>query len=254
MVESMWYGKNMVSSHAQSLSIIIPAYNEEKRLPRYLNQILRYFEGSKGTVEIIVVDDGSSDGTSDVVQTLALQNRRLKLITFGQNRGKGAAVRSGILAAKSDLRLFADADGSTPIEEIERLLRGLESGFDIIIGSRAMDSKDCTVEAKVHRKILGGFFNRLVQALAVGGISDTQCGFKLFTRKAALSIFPELTIPGFGFDVELLFIARQKGLTILEIPVNWRESGETRVKILRDSLRMFCDIFAVRWRHRRRRM
>lgn len=228
------------------LSFIIPAYNEEQRLPSYLERVIGFFTGQPYSFEVIVVDDGSSDGTAALVKALMVRHSSLRLEMLPRNRGKGFAVKTGMIAARGQLRIFADADGATPVEEIRRLLDAREKGADIAIGSRAMRSDECVVTGRIHRKIMGTVFNGLIRALAVRGIHDTQCGFKLFTASAAESIFPRQKITGFGFDVELLFLARRLGYRIIEVPVNWSDVGGTKVRLLRDSFRMFGEVLRIR--------
>lgn len=228
------------------LSLIIPAYNEEKRLPFYLKEVFIYLGASGLKYEVIVVDDGSQDKTSEIITDLMKKHPELDLITLPQNMGKGCAVRAGMLHARGSLRLFADSDGATPINELGRLMLALKGGADIAIGSRALVDRDTVVSYKIHRKILGTIFNLIVRLFAVREIRDTQCGFKLFSEKAALNIFLVQRIDGFGFDVEILFIAQKLGYRIAEVPVNWTDIGESKVKILRDPFRMLSDVFRIR--------
>ncbi|ABB30487.1 UDP-glucose--undecaprenyl-phosphate glucosyltransferase [Geobacter metallireducens GS-15] len=229
------------------LSFIIPAYNEEQRLPSYLERVIGFFAGQSYSFEIVVVDDGSSDGTAALVKALMAQHSCLRLEALDRNRGKGFAVKTGMSAAKGQLRVFADADGATPVEEIRRLLDAREQGADIAIGSRAMRSDECIVQGRVHRKIMGTVFNGLIRALAVRGIHDSQCGFKLFTASAAEDIFPRQRITGFGFDVELLFLARRLGYVVVEVPVNWSDVEGTKVRLVRDSFRMLGEVLRIRF-------
>ena len=228
------------------LSIIIPAFNEESRLPSYLSSIITYLKSRGGPSEIIVVDDGSQDGTVAAVLALTTGCPSLRLIPLGSNKGKGFAVRTGMLAAKGDLRLFCDADGATPIEELQRLERALSSDIDIVIGSRAIRHTECRVEGTLHRKYIGFIYNRLVTLLAVRGFYDTQCGFKLFRGAAADTLFAAQTLNGFGFDVEVLFLARKWGYTIGEVPVNWQDQPGGKVRVFRDSARMLFDLVKLR--------
>jgi dolichyl-phosphate beta-glucosyltransferase len=232
------------------LSIIIPAFNEESRLPPYLSSIVAYLESRGGPSEIIVVDDGSQDGTAAAVLALTTGCPFLRLIPLGRNKGKGFAVRTGMLAAKGDLRLFCDADGATPIGELHRLERALSGEIDILIGSRAIRSTECRVEGTLHRKYIGFIYNCLVRLLAVRGFYDTQCGFKLFRGAAADKLFAAQTLAGFGFDAEVLFLARKWGYTIREVPVNWQDQPGGKVRVFRDSARMFFDLVKLRrsWR------
>ena len=229
------------------ISIVIPAYNEESRLPKYLDSILTYFAHKDISCEIIVVDDGSTDSTAAVVERFMKQNSNVKLVRLPNNHGKGYSVKTGMLQASGKLRLFTDADGATPINELERLLVAIKQGADVSVASRALHDALCTVSARLHRKIIGTIFNYIVRALTVKGIHDTQCGFKLFTAESANIIFPLQRINGFGFDVELIFICNKKGYKIKEVPVNWAEVPKSKVKLFRDSIRMFIDIFKIRF-------
>ncbi len=233
------------------LSVIIPAYNEEHRLPAYLSRVLAYLEMQPFPAEVIIVDDGSRDGTAAIVEKCAARDSRIRLIRLPQNRGKGHAVKTGMLNACGKLRLFADADGATPIVEVERLKKAIETGGDVAVGSRALRDDALVVKTKLHRKFIGTVFNFIVRSLTVKGINDTQCGFKLFTENAANAVFPLQRIEDFGFDVELLYICRRKGFRIAEVPVNWTDIPGTKVKLVRDSLRMLKDVIKIRvtdWR------
>jgi dolichyl-phosphate beta-glucosyltransferase len=231
---------------ALPLSVVIPAFNEESRLPPYLSSIVGYLERRGGGWEIIVVDDGSRDATQAVVRAVMATCPSVRLIPHGENRGKGAAVRTGMLAATGALRLFCDADGATPFAELDRLERAVTAGADIAIGSRAIRGRDTKVEGTLHRKFLGTVYNGLVRLIAVPGLHDTQCGFKLFRGEVAERIFEAQRLSGFGFDVEVLFLARQWGYVLREVPVNWRDRPGGKVRLLRDSIRMFLDLVKLR--------
>ncbi|MBT0664493.1 glycosyltransferase family 2 protein [Geobacter pelophilus] len=235
-----------MENHFPAISITIPAYNEESRLPGYLNSILAYISQNNISYEIIVVDDGSTDSTSAIVKSYSENNPNIKLIRLSHNCGKGYAVKTGMLLAKGKLRLFADADGATPINELDRLKKYIDSGAAVVIASRALKDNSCTIRAHLHRKIIGSIFNFIARLLTVKGIHDTQCGFKLFTEEAAKTIFPLQQINGFGFDVELLFISQIKGYKIEEVSVNWTDIPITKVKLFRDSWLMFTDVLKVR--------
>src|SRR6185369_4599077 len=229
------------------LSIIIPAYNEEKRLPVYLASVMKYLGQQEFPYEIIIVDDGSHDSTAEVVTRFTQENMRVRLIRLPRNRGKGFAVRAGMLEATGKLRLFTDADGATPITELERLRNAVDGGADVAIASRAMKDDACTVNAHLHRKVMGRVFHFIVTALTVKGILDTQCGFKLFTSEAAEAVFPLQRIHDFGFDAEVLYLCQRNGYRITEVPVNWTDIAGSKVRLVRDSLRMFRDIFTIRF-------
>lgn len=234
------------SADTPLISIVIPAYNEEARLPRYLSEIFAYMNGKQQGFEVLVVDDGSMDNTAAQVTSLMENHPQLRLQRIPRNRGKGSAVKAGMLLAKGEVRLFADADGATPIAELEKLLERIKQGADVAIASRAMRCDDCTIESRLHRKFIGTVFNLLVRTITIRGINDTQCGFKMFTANATEHIFPRQTIKRFGFDIEVLFIARKAGFAIAEVPVNWSDVAGSKVNLLRDSTHMFFDLLAVR--------
>lgn len=229
-----------------ALSVIIPAYNEETLLPAYLAKILIYLELQGLTYEVIVVDDGSTDGTSTAVERIRAKNPRVQLVRLTRNHGKGYAVRSGMLMASGRLRLFADADGATSIEELERLMKAIGRGADVAVASRALHDDSCSVQVRLFRKFIGTVFNLIVKIFAIRGINDTQCGFKLFTAEVADKVFPIQSISGFAFDVEILYVCRKRGYRIAEVPINWTEIMGTKVKVVRDSWRMLKDLIQIR--------
>lgn len=227
------------------LSVVIPAYNEERRLGPTLEKVLRYLKARKKPFEVLVVDDGSSDSTAPLVRKLMKKEKRLRLVMNGGNRGKGASVRHGIEQSKGDRVLMTDADLSTPIEELEALEAALKNA-DLAIGSRALDRSRITRRQPLYREAAGRFFNLLVRLLTVSGISDTQCGFKLLRAPAAKAIFAKQRVPRFGFDVEALYLARKMGLSIAEVSVAWENSPETKVRPVQDGLRTFLDLALIR--------
>ncbi len=230
------------------ISIIIPAFNEESRLPKTLISVCEYFSSRAESHEIIVVDDGSADDTCRVVHSFEKLFPSVKLLTYPNNRGKGYAVRFGMLNARGSLLLFTDADGATPIEEFERLRTAVLGGAQIAIGSRAMFSLDTHVRTVWYRKLLGRIFNAVVNLLLLPGIADTQCGFKLFLRPVGRYLFSIQKVEGFSFDVEVLFLAKKAGCRIVEVPVNWTNIPGSRISLVRDSLRMFLDVVRFRFR------
>ncbi|MGD0844515.1 MAG: dolichyl-phosphate beta-glucosyltransferase [Geobacteraceae bacterium] len=243
--------KESIIPEPLELSVVIPAYNEERRLPAYLAEILAYLEVQPFSFEVIIVDDGSQDSTAEMVERFAAENSKVHLIRLPQNRGKGYAVKTGMLKACGKLRLFADADGATPITELAGLKKAIDAGADVAVASRALRDDSHTVKTKFHRKLMGTAFNFIVRTLTVKGINDTQCGFKLFSAEAANSAFPLQRIQDFGFDVEVLYICQKKRYRIVEVPVNWTDIPGSKVKLLRDSLRMFKDVVKIRvndWR------
>ena len=233
------------------LSVVIPAYNEEDRLTPTLRDYLAYCRGSERTVEILVVDDGSLDATSVVVEQFASSHPEVRLIRLAENRGKGYAVRSGVVNARGRLVLFADADGATPMAEVERLEAALRDGADVAIGSRAMDAVGVRVNARLYRRVLGRLFHRLVEALTVRGVQDTQCGFKLFRGAVAHDLFSRMRMCGYSFDVELLMMAQRRGYRIAEVPVNWTHQPGSKVNLVTDSALMIGDLFVIRRRYLR---
>ncbi len=238
------------------LSIIIPAYNEERRLPATLQTILTFLETQTFEADVTVVDDGSTDGTAVVVEDLMAEHPNLKLLKL-DHRGKGYAVRMGALAAGGAHVLFCDADLAVPIEEWHKLHQFLSAGYDVVIGSREGIGAQRLGEPW-YRHAMGRIFNRVVQLVALGGIQDTQCGFKAFRRDVCQHIFRGVQLYGANaklvqgaavtaFDVEVLFLARKFGYRIKEVPVLWRYGVETKVDPLRDSWRNFGDVLRVRW-------
>jgi glycosyltransferase involved in cell wall biosynthesis len=238
------------------LSVVVPAYNEERRLPQTLETIVDYLNRQAYASELIVVDDGSSDRTAQVVETFVASHPRVKLIR-NDHRGKGYAVRTGVLAARGHIVLFSDADLSTPIEEISEMLPWFERGYGIVIGSR--EGKGARrIQEPFYRHIMGRVFNMIVRLLTVRGIDDTQCGFKAFRDDVAKDVFTRMKLYGenakkitdamvTGFDVEVLFIAQKAGVKIKEVPVEWQYGTETKVNPLKDSWRNFRDVAMVRW-------
>jgi dolichyl-phosphate beta-glucosyltransferase len=227
-----------------SISIVIPAYNEEKRIGKSLRNIISYCTRHFTRYEIIVVDDGSADKTSEVVASF--RHPHVRILKNRKNWGKGYSVRRGMLAATYPLVLFTDSDLATPFEEITKLIRGVEDGHDVVIASRNMKGSRIMVKQPWHRQLLGKTFPLLVRIVAVSGFKDTQCGFKLFTKKAAQDIFRRQTFERFSFDVETLFIAKKRGYAIKEVPVIWIDKEGSKVDPMRDSMRMLKDIFTVR--------
>lgn len=231
-----------------AVSIVIPAYNEEDRLPQTLLSVVEYCNSRPEEFEILVVDDGSQDGTATVVKRMESLSPMVKLLSYDSNRGKGYAVRHGVLEAKGKCVLYSDADGATPIEELARLEAALRKDCHIAIGSRAMYSKETSTTTVWYRKLIGRVFNGMVNFLILPGIADTQCGFKLFYRKAAQELFSLQSSEGFSFDVELLFLARRQGYTIAEVPINWTNIPGSKVDLVKDSAKMGLDIIKFRLR------
>lgn len=231
---------------APRLSIVVPAYNEEARLEPTVRDIVRYCREHQRRFEVLVVDDGSRDGTSTIVNRLAGELPEVRLIRLPQNHGKGYAVRSGIVNARGRNILFTDADGATPIDQLPRLEAALGGGADIAIGSRALRDTGVKVDSKWYRRIMGRGFHKLVEVLAVSGLQDTQCGFKLFRGPVAQDLFSRMRMTGFSFDVEVLVMAERHGYRIAEVPVNWVHQPGSRVNLVLDSLRMTRDLVRIR--------
>lgn len=223
------------------LSVVIPAYNEAERLPPTLRRVAAALAGRD--FEIVVADDGSSDGTAEAALALGLP--ALRVLRAEHNRGKGDAVRRGMLGAAGDRRLMTDADLSTPIEDLARLEAALDAGADVAIGSRAVADSRVEVHQPAYREAMGRLFNACVRGLLLPGLHDTQCGFKLFTAAAAERAFARSVLDGFGFDVEVLYAARRAGLRIAEIGVTWRNDAASRVTFGRGA-RAFADLLAIR--------
>lgn len=231
-----------------SLSIIIPARNEENRLPRTLEHIITYSHEQGWDAEIIVVNDGSKDGTADVVQRFAKSNSSVTLIDNLVNSGKGSSIRDGMLRATGDIVLFTDADDSTPIEEADGLIKGITDGADIVIGSRWVDSNLQTTPQPWYRRLNGRIYNLLLRTLLGLDLTDSQNGFKAFTRKAAKSAFAIQKIPGWGFDAESLFIAHKLGFRVAEVPVEYEYCPEgSKIRPYRDGAKMLLELLLVRW-------
>ncbi len=228
------------------LSIVIPAYNEAHRLPRTLREIFDYIDIKKYLAEVLVVDDGSQDATSKVVEEFSKDRHNgLKLLALDKNYGKGFAVRRGVLLSAGKYILVTDADLSTPIEEWEKLLRVLEQGFDVVIGTRGLDKSLLKVHQPWYRENMGKVFNLLVQLFVIYGINDTQCGFKSFSRRA-VSIFGKNRIDDFSYDVEILYIAKKCGYKIKDVPVIWIDSPHSKVNLFKDPFKMLFSLLLIR--------
>ena len=228
-------------------SIVIPAYNESARLGASLEKVLAYVHAQGWDAEVIVVNDGSGDDTAEIVRRFAAKDPILKLLDNPGNRGKGYSVRNGVLQAQGRLILFSDADLSSPIEEAPKLLNALEAGADIAIGSRWLHAETQTQRQPLHRQLFGRIFNLLLRVSLGLQFADTQCGFKAFKRAAALAIFPLQKIERWGFDPEILFLARKMGFKVQEVPVVWGHSGGARINPVVDGAKMFQEMLRVRW-------
>lgn len=228
------------------LSVVIPAYNEEERLPPTLHAVHAWLSAQPLSYEILVVDDGSTDGTREVVRGLARELPNLGLIESAPNHGKGHVVKQGMLTARGRLRLFMDADGSTPLTQLPALLAALDAGADIAIGSRRAEGAAFTVAPAWYRRIWSRLANRVVRAGLIDGILDTQCGFKLFTAEAAEAIFRRARTPGWAFDLEALALATRLGLRVTEVPVIWTDDRRSRINPIRDAVKITLEFLRIR--------
>lgn len=224
------------------LSVIIPAHNEEKRLPGTLEQVLSFLERQDFTSEVIVVENGSMDTTLKVAQTFA--DRYANVHVLQSERGKGAAVRRGMLEAQGQYRFMCDADLSMPVEEISKFIPPVLENFDVAIASREAQGA-VRYNEPAYRHVGGRIINYMIQLLILPGLNDTQCGFKCFTAKVAEDIFNNQQLHGWSFDIELLFIARRRGYRVEEIPIHWHHFDDSKVRALRDAFRMIGDIFRI---------
>jgi dolichyl-phosphate beta-glucosyltransferase len=230
------------------ISLVIPAYNEQRRLPATLAAVRAHMDSAGEEYEVIVVDDGSRDDTVECAQHIAEGWPQLQVIARGVNEGKGAAVRAGMLAAHGDHRAFSDADLSVPIAELPRLRDRLTGACRVAIASRAVPGSRIEVHQPGRREMMGRVYNRIVQLLVLPGLHDTQCGFKVFTGEAAVACFTLLHTPRFGFDAEVLLRARRNGWTVTEVPVRWSHMEDSRVSALRDSVVVLLDLIRLRFR------
>lgn len=243
------------SSERPRLSFVVPAHNEEKRLGPSLQRLIEYSAAQPFAVEVVVVDDGSRDSTAAVAETAMRSlppSVSLRLVCHEVNRGKGAAVRTGALAANGDCVLYCDADLATPPEEAGKLLAELEGGADVAAGSRVQpDGSDMRASQPMFRRLAGRLFAVIRRRLLLSDVQDTQCGFKAFRREAALSLFPRQRLDGWAFDAELLFLASKLGFVVRQVPVAWQHVGDSRFRLgLRAAVRELVDLVSIRWRHR----
>jgi dolichyl-phosphate beta-glucosyltransferase len=228
-------------------SIVIPAYNEAARIAGALESVLGCIRSRGWFAEVVVVNDGSRDQTADIVREFAAGAPEVRLLENPGNRGKGYSVRHGLLESFGEIVMFTDADLSAPIEEAEGLFAALRDGADIAIGSRWLERTRQTIRQPLYRQFFGRCFNAVTRAIMGLPYADTQCGFKAFTRAAAQTVFQLETIERWGFDPEILFIARKRGFKVVEVPVSWAHDERTRISYLKDGIRMIQDIAIVRW-------
>jgi dolichyl-phosphate beta-glucosyltransferase len=228
-------------------SIIVPAYNESRRISQTLENIVSFTHAQSWNAEVLAVDDGSSDGTPAMISEFAAAHPEVRLLCNPGNRGKGFAVRNGMMNARGDLLLFTDADLSSPIAEAAKLFAALEQGADVAIGSRWLDASLQFVRQPLRRRIFSRSFNLFIKLLLGLPFRDTQCGFKAFTRPAAAVIFPRQRIHRWGFDPEVIYIARRQGLKVTEVPVAWGHDERSTIHPFRDGLRMGIEALKIRW-------
>lgn len=228
-------------------SIVIPAYNESARLGATLERVLAYAHAEGWNAEVIVVNDGSRDNTAEIINSFVVKDPIVQLVENPGNRGKGYSVRNGMLHARGKVVLFTDADLSSPIEEAPKLLDALASGADIAIGSRWLKAETQTQRQPLHRQIMGRIFNLLLRITLGLKFKDTQCGFKAFKQPAVRAIFKHQKIERWGFDPEVLFLARKGGFKVSEVPVLWGHSGGTRIHPIIDGAKMFMEMLRIRW-------
>lgn len=233
-----------MSDSALHLSIIVPCYNEAGRVVDTLKRVRAYLAEQDYTAEIIVADDGSTDGTGDKVRR---EMPEVRVLGYARNRGKGFAVRLAMAQARGEFRIVYDADGSTPVTEISKLWREFDAGADVVIGSRALPDSEIEAHQPAYREVIGKAGNLVLRILGLTEFSDTQCGFKAFTREAADVIFPRQVIDRFGADCEYLCIARLHRLRVVDIPVRWINSPDSRVHVIADTLRTLGEALRVRW-------
>lgn len=236
------------------LAVLVPAYNEAERLPKTLARLHEYLSGQAYTWSVTVISDGSTDNTVAVVKDFAAQHPGFMVIESTPNRGKGYVIRTGMREIEGQYRLFSDADLAAPIEEIEKLLPKMAEGYDIAIGSRPLKESRLEIRQPKYREYAGRAFNKVVQMLAIRGIQDTQCGFKVFSAKAAEDVFSLCTLDGFSYDFEALMIGRDLGFRIAEVPIRWAHQEGSKVKFLRDGSRMLVDLVRLRLRGKKGRL
>jgi dolichyl-phosphate beta-glucosyltransferase len=234
---------------APFFSLIIPAHNEEHRLPDTLNQVAAYLKAQPYEFEVLVVENSSTDNTLAVAQAFAAQNPQVRVLQITQ-RGKGLAVKRGMLEARGEYRFMCDADLSMPITEIGKFIPPALTGYDIVIASREAPGS-IRYNEPIYRHLGGRGINLIIRLLALPGLQDSQCGFKCFTARAADDLFRVQTLDGWSFDIELLFVARMRGYRLTEVPIHWYFQSESKVHAVRDALRMLGDIFTIRRNARR---
>jgi len=233
------------------LSVVMPVYNEEKIVQESMRRVSAFMALKNQDWELIISSDGSTDKTDSLVNDFIQSHpqSRIRLLVSEKNKGKGAAVRRGVQESLGRYILVTDVDLSAPVKEADKLIRALEEGYDVAIGSRALREPACDVQQSFRRRLAGRVYNVFVQAIALRGFWDTQCGFKCFKNEAARHLFQKQKLDGFSFDVEVLMLAEKQGLKVKEVPVMWRQGQDSHVRLLRDSVRMVKDLFVLRKIH-----
>jgi len=232
---------------APKYSIIIPAYNESQRITATLDKVLAHIAQEKWDAEVLVVNDGSRDDTADIIRRYAAAHSIVRLVENPGNRGKGYSVRNGMQQAKGEVLLFSDADLSSPIYEARKLFEALDSGADVAIGSRWLKRETQTERQPLYRQLFGRLFNLMLRVVLGLPFKDTQCGFKAFNRRSADAIFPRQRIERWGFDPELLFLAKKFGFKTVEVPVEWAHDERSKISPIRDGLKIFVEMLQIRW-------
>src|SRR5579863_7141095 len=241
------WGKSVVVTQYPKYSIVIPAFNEAARIPATLQEVVACIRANGWHAEVIVVNDGSTDSTVQVVRDIGLQAPEIRLLENPGNRGKGYSVRHGVLQALGDIVMFTDSDLSAPIQEADRLFAAIANGADIAIGSRWLESGRQVHRQPLYRQFFGRCFNAVCRMVMRLPFADTQCGFKAFTRSAAQTVFKLQTIERWGFDPEILLIALKRGFKVVEVPVSWAHDERTRMSYLKDGLQMLKELAIIRW-------
>lgn len=236
-----------MKTSGESISVILPAYNEEDAIENTITNVHFFLSSTFNNFEIIVVNDGSSDKTAEIVNNMLDRIKGLKLLTNSRNRGKGYSVKEGMLSAGYEYIMFSDGDLSTPMNEILKCMNYFTDGVDVVLGSRALRESNVMKPQGFLRRNMGRAFNLLIKIFLFRGVNDTQCGFKCFKKSAAKELFGLQRIDGFGFDIEIIYLAKKKGYRVVEVPVSWVNRGKSRVSIIKDSLIMFFDIFRIRF-------
>jgi dolichyl-phosphate beta-glucosyltransferase len=236
------------------LAVVVPAYDEANRILPSLQRLEEYYSAQNYSWSVTVVSDGSTDGTKDIVEEFAATHPNFSLIAYSPNRGKGYAVRRGMLTVEGEVILFCDADLATPQEETEKLLPHMQGGADIAIGSRPLKNSKLEKRQPIYREMLGRAANVLIRFLGVRGIHDTQCGFKMFTRKAARDVFSRCKFNGFSFDFEALMIAQDLDMKIAEVPIRWSHQEGSKVVLWRDIPRALRDLVKLRLMGKKKRL